>query len=149
VLKQRLGEDLKAALLAGDKDRATTIRGIKSVILYAEVASGSRADGLGDDEIIALLAKEAKKRQESADLYIKGGSEDRAAKELAEKKIIEAYLPKQLTDEELAAIIDEVIDSVEASGPQVMGQVIGQVKQRTAGQAEGGRIAQMVKERLK
>jgi uncharacterized protein YqeY len=148
VLKQRLEEDLKAALLAGDKDRATTIRSIKSVILYAEVANGSRANGLGDDEIIVLLAKEAKKRQESADLYIKGGSEDRAAKELAEKKIIEAYLPKQLTEEELAAIIDEVIGSIEASGAQAMGQVIGQVKQRTAGQAEGGRIAQMVKERL-
>lgn len=148
MLKQRLEEDLKTALLAGDKDRATTIRSIKSVVLYAEVASGSRADGLGNDEIIALLVKEAKKRQESADLYIKGGSEDRAAKELAEKKIIEEYLPKQLTDEELAAIIDEIIGSVEASGPQAMGQVIGQVKQRTAGQAEGGRIAQMVKERL-
>jgi len=148
VLKKRLEEDLKAALLAGDKDRATTIRGIKSVILYAEVASGSRAEGLGDDEIIVLLSKEAKKRQESADLYIKGGSADRAAKELAEKKIIEAYLPKQLTDDELGAIIDEVIDSVGVSGPQAMGQVIGQVKQRTAGQAEGSRIAQMVKERL-
>lgn len=148
MLKQQLDQDLKSALLAGDKDRATTIRSLKSVILYAEVAKGARGEGLSDEEIIILFSKEAKKRQESADFYIKGGSEDRAAAELAEKAIIEAYLPKQLTDEELTSIIDEAIAGVGASGPQAMGQVIGQVKQKTAGQADGGRIAQLVKERL-
>jgi len=148
MLKQQIDRDLKAALLAGDKDRATTLRGIKSVILYAEVAKGIRDTGLGDDEIIVLLAKEAKKRQESADLYIKGGAPDRANKELAEKEIIEGYLPKQLSDAELISVIDEVITDVGAEGMQAMGQVIGQVKQKTAGQADGGRIAQMVKERL-
>jgi uncharacterized protein len=148
VLKQRLEQDLKAALLAGDKSRATTIRSLKSAILYAEVAAGSRSEGLPDEEIVVLFSKEAKKRQESADFYVKGGSEDRAAAELAEKKIIEGYLPRQLSDEELGAIVDQVIASVKASGPQAMGQVIGQVKQKTIGQAEGGRIAQLVKERL-
>lgn len=148
MLKQQLDQDLKSALLAGDKDRATTIRSLKSVILYAEVAKGVREEGLSDEEIIILFSKEAKKRQESADLYIKGNSEERAAAELAEKAIIETYLPKQLSDEELTSIIDEVISDVAASGPQAMGQVIGQVKQKTAGQADGGRIAQLVKERL-
>lgn len=148
MLKQQLDQDLKSALLAGDKDRATTIRSLKSVILYAEVAKGARDEGLSDEEVIILFSKEAKKRQESADLYIKGGSEDRAAAELAEKAIIETYLPKQLPDAELISIIDEVISGMGASGPQAMGQVIGQVKQKTAGQADGGRIAQLVKERL-
>lgn len=149
MLKQQLEQDLKSALLAGEKSRAMTIRGLKSVILYAEVAKGARAEGLSNEEIIALLAKEAKKRQESAELYKRGGAEDRAAAELAEKAIIEQYLPKQLTDEEILTIVDEVIVGMDASSPQIMGQVIGQVKQKTSGQADGARIAQLVKERLR
>ena len=127
---------------------ATTLRGLKSAILYAEVAQGIRDTGLPDDEIIPLFAKEAKKRQESADLYKQGGNEEKAAAELAEKKVIEAYLPTQLTDEELGAAIDGVIAGLEASGPQAMGQVIGVVKKTVGSQADGSRIAQMVKERL-
>lgn len=148
MLKQQIEQDLKAALLAGEKDRATTLRGLKSVILYAEVAKGIRDTGLPDDEIIALFVREAKKRQESADLYTKGGAPERAAAELAEKEIIELYLPKQLSEDELIKIIDEAIAGVEATGSAAMGQVIGQVKQKTAGQADGARIAQLVKERL-
>lgn len=148
MLKQQIEQDLKAALLAGEKDRATILRGLKSVILYAEVAQGIRDTGLPDEEIIVLLSKEAKKRQESADLYVQGGAADRAAVELAEKAIIETYLPKQLSDEELTLIIDEVIKGLTESGPAAMGQAIGQVKQKTAGQADGSRIARLVKERL-
>jgi uncharacterized protein YqeY len=149
MLKQRIDQDLKQALLGGDKVLVTTLRGLKSVILYAEVAKGARDSGLPDDEIVALLSKEAKKRQESADLYHQGNSEERAAAELAEKKVIEQYLPAQLSDEELAQAIDGVIAGMEASGPQAMGQVIGAVKQAVGSQADGSRIAQMVKERLR
>jgi len=148
MLKQQLEQDLKHALLSGDKDRATTLRGLKSVILYAEVSKGAREQGLPDDEIIDLLTKEAKKRQESADLYKKGGSEDRAAKELAEKKIIETYLPEQLSDEELETIITEVIAASGAQDMSGMGQVISEVKQKAGAAADGSRIAQMVKEKL-
>jgi len=148
MLKQQLEQDLKKALLGGDRARATVIRGLKSVILYAEVEKGVRDEGIDDDAITALLAKEAKKRQESADLYVKGGDQARADIELSEKAIIEEYLPKQLSDDELSAIVDEVIAGLSVSGPQAMGQAIGQVKQKTAGQADGGRIAQMVKEKL-
>jgi uncharacterized protein len=148
MLKDRLDQDLKTALLAGNKTLATTLRGLKSVILYAEVAAGSRDKGLSDDEIIVLFAKEAKKRQESADLYKQGGDETRAQAELEEKKAIESYLPQQLSDEELGAVVDSVIAELGVSGPQAMGQVIGQVKQKTAGQADGARIAQVVKQRL-
>jgi len=149
MLKQQIEQDLKEALLGGQKDRATTLRGLKSVILYAEVAAGSREQGLSDEQIIQLFAKEAKKRQESADFYIKGGSPERADAELAEKKIIESYLPAQLSDEELVKIIDEAIQALDMVSPQAMGQVIGKVKQATEGRADGGRIAQLVKERLK
>lgn len=148
MLKQQIEQDLKKALLGGDRERATILRGLKSVILYAEVEKGLREEGLDDAAITALFAKEAKKRQESADIYVKGGDQDRADTELHEKAVIEEYLPKQLSDEELAKIVDEVIAGLGASGPQAMGQAIGQVKQKTEGQADGGRIAQMVKERL-
>lgn len=148
MLKERLDQDLKTALLAGNKTLATTLRGLKSVILYAEVAAGSRDKGLSDEEIVALFAKEAKKRQESADLYKQGSDEARADAELEEKKVIEAYLPQQLSDEDLLAVVDGVIAELGVSGQQAMGQVIGQVKQKTAGQADGARIAQLVKQRL-
>ena len=148
MLKARIDQDLKSALLAGDKVLATTLRGLKSVILYAEVAQGVREAGLSDDEIITLFSKEAKKRQESADLYRQGGNEEKAAAELTEKKVIEAYLPSQLSDEELSAIVNEVMAELGVSGSSAMGQVIGAVKQKTAGQADGSRIAKIVKERL-
>jgi uncharacterized protein YqeY len=148
MLKQQLEQDLKTALLAGDKDRALILRGLKSVILYDEVAKGVRDEGLPDDEILALFAKEVKKRQESADLYRQGGYEDRASAELAEKAIIETYLPQQLSDEELIAVIDAAVSETGLSGMQAMGQVIGLVKQKVGSQADGARIAKLVKERL-
>ncbi len=148
MLKRQIEQDLKTALLTGDTNRVTTLRGLKSVILYAEVAKGIREQGLPDDEIVALLFKEAKKRQESADLYAKGGSEDRRSAELAEKAIIEAYLPKQLSEAELQALVDEVIAHLGTDSPQAMGQIIGAIKQKTAGAADGAVIARLVKERL-
>jgi uncharacterized protein YqeY len=148
MLKQQLEQDLKQALLAGNKELVTTLRGLKSVILYAEVAKGAREEGLPDEEILGLFAKEAKKRQESADLYKQGGDETRAAAELEEKRVIQGYLPKQLSDDELVTIIDDTIAELDATGPQAMGQVIGQVKQKAANQADGARIAQLVKQRL-
>jgi uncharacterized protein len=148
MLKQQLEQDLKKALLGGDRERATIIRGLKSVILYAEVEKGNRDQGLDDEAIVVLFAKEAKKRQESADLYEKAGEAERAATELREKAVIEEYLPKQLSNEELSSIIDEVVSGLSATGPQAMGQVIGQVKQKVGSQADGARIAQLVKEKL-
>ena len=148
MLKSRIDQDLKKALLAGDKVLATTLRGLKSAILYVEVDKGLRDEGLSDDEIVVLLAKEAKKRQESADLYRQGGNEDKAAAELTEKKVIESYLPSQLSDAELIKLVEEIIVDLGASGPESMGHVIGAVKQKAAGQADGARIAALVKERL-
>lgn len=147
-IKQRLQDDVKSAMLAGDSARLECLRGLKSAILYAEVAAGKRDEGLGDEEIMALFSKEAKKRQESADLYVQGGAQERADKELAEKGIIEEYLPTQLGEAELAAVIDEVISQVKPGGLQQMGQVISQVKARVGLAADGSVIAVLVKERL-
>lgn len=147
-LKQQLDQDLKTALLAGDKQTATTLRGLKSAILNIEIEKGVRDKGLSDEEITTVLAKEAKKRQESADMYQQGGSQERVDSELAEKAIIEQYLPQQLSDEELTEIITKVVADTGAAGPQAMGQVIGAVKGQVGGQADGGRIAQLVKAQL-
>lgn len=148
MIKQRLQDDVKTAMLAGDTMRLECLRGLKSTILYAEVAAGKRDEGLSDAEIESLLAKEAKKRQESADLYTKGGAADKADKELSEKAIIEEYLPPQLSEAEVAAVVDEVIAQVKPEGIGQMGQVIGQVKSRLGTAADGSIVARLVKEKL-
>ena len=147
-IKQKLNEDVKSAMLAGDAARVETLRGLKSVILYAEVAAGKRDQGLEDDEILGLFAREAKKRQESADLYRQGGAEDRAVKELSEKEMIEQYLPTQLSEAELVAIIDVVISDTNATDIKAMGQVMGLVKKQVGSAGDGALIARIVKEKL-
>lgn len=145
TIKERLDQDLKKAMLGGDKTMATTIRGLKSAVLYAEVASGSREKGLSDQEIIELFGKEAKKRQESADLYMQGGSQEKADAELAEKRIIELYLPEQISDEELSTVVSQVAEEMGGITQQRMGQAIGKVKSLVGASADGGRIATAVK----
>lgn len=147
-IKQQLDQDLKTAMLAGDKPLVSTLRGLKSAILYAEVAKDARDSGLPEAEVIDILTKEAKKRQESADMYAQGGSPERAEAEAAEKTVIEKYLPAQLPDEELKSLVQSVIRELGA-GKEAMGQVIGEVKKRSQGQADGARIAVLVKESLK
>ena len=148
MLEQKIEQDIKTALLAGDAQRVSVLRGLKSTLLNLKVATGKRDSGLSDDEVLAVLGKEAKKRQESADLYKQGGDETRQQAELAEKAIIEEYLPEQLSEEELAAMVDEVIKTTGAGGSKAMGQVIGQVKQKAGASADGAVIARLAKEKL-
>ncbi len=148
MIKQKLQDDVKAAMLAGDTVRLETLRGLKSAILYAEVAAGKREEGLSDDEVMNLFAKEAKKRQESADLYKQGGSPERAEKELAEKAIIESYLPEKISEAELIEIVEKAVAASEDKDPRAMGMIIGAVKKQVGNAADGGDIARLVKERL-
>lgn len=148
MIKQQIEDDLKVAMLAGDKTLVQTLRGLKSALLYVEVAEGKRDQGLTDEEAITVLSKEAKKRTESADMYAHGGDEARQQAELSEKQVIERYLPKQLSESEIASIVAEEQEKLGVSGPQAMGQLIGAVKARTAGSADGATIARLVKERL-
>jgi len=148
TITEQIDADLKQAMLAGDKTLTTTLRGLKSVILYEEVAKGVRDTGLDEDTIITLFSKEVKKRQESADLYERGGNTEKAKAELAEKGVIEKYLPEQMSDEELISLVDETISSTGATNMQQMGQVVGVVKSQAGPSADGSKIAQLVKERL-
>jgi len=148
MLEDTIEQDIKAALLAGDKQKATTLRGLKAALLNVKVATGKRDSGLSDQEVQAQLAKQAKQRQESADLYKQAGDQARADAELAEKALIEAYLPAQLSEADIIKLIDEAIAAAGASGPQAMGQVIGQVKAKAGAGADGAVIARLVKEKL-
>jgi uncharacterized protein YqeY len=150
MIRQKLDDDVKAAMIARDKLRVETLRGLKTVILYADVATKTRdTGGIDDEAILVLFAKEAKKRQESADLYVRGGSQERADKELAEKGMIEAYLPQQLSDAELSKLVDDAIAATGASEVKDMGKVIGMVKSKAGITADGAAIAKAVAERLK
>lgn len=146
MIETQLEQDIKTAMLAGDKDRVLTLKTIKSVLLSAKVAGGTRDSLLPDTDVITLLSKEAKKRQESAELYKQGGNDLKAAAELSEKAIIETYLPAQMSEAEISAIIDQVIAAL--GDKAAMGPVIGQVKAKTNGAADGALIAKLVKEKL-
>ena len=148
MIKSRLEQDLKQALLAGDSNRTTVLRGLKSVILYAEVAAGSRDEGLPEPEVVSLLQKEAKKRQESADLYVQGGDQARADQELSEKKIIEEYLPAQLSEEQITDLVDKAIAETGATEQKHMGAVIAKVKEVSQGAADGATVARIARQRL-
>lgn len=148
MIHDQINQDLKKALLEGDTFRATVLRGLKSAIGYAEVATGKRDEGLSDDEVITLFQKEAKKRQESADMYAKAGDNDRATKELDEKAIIGEYLPAELTEDEIVKLVDAAVRELDAATMASMGQVIGAVKAQAKGAADGAVVARLVKERL-
>lgn len=148
-LKQQFDIDLKEALLSGQKDKAGTLRIIKSTILNEEIAQGVREQGLSDDLIIQCLKKEAKKRQEAADLYTKAGSNDRADQELNEKRIIESYLPTPLGEDQVVALVDAAIAEYEGDLNQsAMGPLIAAVRTASQGNADGALVARLVKEKI-
>lgn len=148
MIKSQIEQDLKVALLSGDKVKVTTLRGLKSAILYAEVAKGKRDVGLSEDETIAVLAKEGKKRQESADLYIQGGNQEHADAELEEKRLIDGYLPKPMSEQELNALIEDCVMDLGTVTIKDMGTIIGEVKSKAGASADGALVAKLVREKL-
>lgn len=147
-LKAQLDNDIKAALLGGDRFRGEVLRGLKAVILNEEVAQGKRDEGLDDAAIEQLIVKEVKKRIDSATQYEAAGRPELVESEKAEAAVLEVYLPEQLSEDEIAAAIDVVIAELGVSGPQAMGQVIGAVKGKLGSSADGAVIARLVKEKL-
>ena len=148
-LKDRISEDIKAAMKAKEKVRLETVRSIKKVILEKE--SSLRAQGqetLTESQELDILAQLAKQRRDSIEQYRKAGRDDLADQESQELAIIEEYLPKQLSDEEVAAIIDEVIASTGATSAKDMGKVMGSAMQQLKGRADGQKIQAMVKAKL-
>ncbi|MEM9087383.1 MAG: GatB/YqeY domain-containing protein [Cyanobacteria bacterium P01_F01_bin.53] len=148
-LKDRISDEIKAAMKAKDKLRLETVRGIKKVILEKE--STIRADGrdaLSEEEELAVVMQLAKQRRDSIKQFTDAGRDDLADKEAQELKILEEYLPAQLSDADVEAAVDEVIAQVGASGPRDMGKVMGPVMKKLKGQADGGKVQAIVKSKL-
>ncbi|MCE2994336.1 MAG: GatB/YqeY domain-containing protein [Cyclobacteriaceae bacterium] len=146
-LKTQIDNDIKAAMLAKNKDELTALRSIKSMILLAETEKGGSGD-LAQDIEGKLLMKAAKQRKESAEIFQKEGRDDLAKKELLEYEVISRYLPKQLTEEEISAELKKIIEQVGAKGPQDMGKVMGTATKQLAGKADGKVISELVKKLL-
>jgi uncharacterized protein len=136
----RVQADTREAMKAGERDRVSALR------LVADALQKDLKEG-GEDEV-AVLRRERKRRLEAADAYRDGGSDDRAASEEAEAAIIEAYLPAELSDQDLDELVGAAIEETGAKGPQDMGKVMGAVMPRVDGRADGGRVSAAVKERL-
>lgn len=139
--------DIKAAMLARDKVRLETLRGVKKEFLEAKTAKGGDGE-LSDDAAMKILVKMDKQRKESAAIFSQQNRQDLAENELAEAAIIEEYLPKQMTEEELTAALKEIIAQTGASSAKDMGKVMGVATKQLAGKAEGKAISAKVKELL-
>lgn len=151
-LKTRLQNDLTAAMKARENVTAGALRMALTAVTNEEV-SGKQARELSDDEVVKVLTREAKKRKEAAEAFDGAGRTEKAELERAELAVLEAYLPAQLDDAELASIVDKAVGDVAAQlgaapGPKQMGQVMKAVNAEVAGRAEGGRVAAAVKAKL-
>jgi uncharacterized protein YqeY len=143
-LKEKIEADIKAAMIAKDKDALRALRGIKSMILLAETEKGA-SEALSQESEIKLLQKAAKQRKESLEVYEKQGRADLAEIEKSELTIIERYLPAQLSGDALRAEIEKIIKSVGASSAADMGKVMGLANKELAGKADGKAISEVVK----
>lgn len=145
MIKDRIREDMKAAMRSHETLRLSTIRLLLAAIKQREIDEQIVA---GDDRVIEVISKMVKQRRDSVEQYRAGGREDLAANEQAEIDVLAAYLPKALSEEELAAVIDAAVAEVGMTGMAAMGKVMALVKPRVAGRADLGKVSAMVKARL-
>ncbi len=149
TLSERLSADLKDAMRARDDVRLRTLRSLRSALQTAEIAQREGgAATLSDDDALAVLAKQAKQRRESIEQFENAGRDDLAAKEREELDVIEAYLPRQLSDDEIAEVVRGVVAQTGAAGMGDIGKVMGPVMGRLKGQADGKRVQQVVRDVL-
>jgi uncharacterized protein YqeY len=147
TLKEQLRADLTAAMKARNETKTRTLRMALTSITNEEV-SGDSARDLSDDEVLKVLSREAKRRREAAAAFADAGRIEQAASERAEEEVLAGYLPAQLSDEDLAALVAAAIAETGASGPSAMGQVMKAVTPKVAGRADGSRVAAVVRSQL-
>ncbi len=147
TLFDQISEDIKAAMKARDKVRLETLRNIKKVFLEAKTAPGAN-DTLADADALKIIAKLAKQGKETATTYTQAGRQDLADAELAQVEVLESYLPKQLSPEEIAAEVKKIIAEVGATSMKEMGRVMGTASKLLAGKADGRVISEIVKKLL-
>jgi len=148
ALKDTIQNDMKAALLGGDRFVGDTLRNLKAAILDEEVKQNKRDEGLSDEEIEKVIAREVKKRNESITVYEQNGRPELAETERKESEVLAKYLPEQLSEDDIRKVVQAKVSELGASGPQAMGQVIGAVKGQLGNTADGATVAKIVKETL-
>lgn len=147
-LTERIAADFKTAMLARDSFTTELLSGLKAAILNEEVAKSARDTGLSEEAIEQLIAREAKKRDEAAGLFEQGGNQESADKERREAVVLKAYLPEQMSEDDLKKLIDETVAELKPEGMKDMGRVIGAVKAKAGNTADGALIANLVKASL-
>lgn len=148
TLKERINDEMKAALLGGNRFAGEVLRNLKAAILNEEVATGRRNKGLDDSGVEKVVAREVKKRTESAKIYRDNGRPELAEPEEREIEVLKVYLPTQLTEDELTTLVEQKIAELDVSGLQAMGQVIGAIKAEVGNKADGATLANIVKNTL-
>lgn len=144
-LLEKLNEDLKAAMKAGDKIRLETIRGLKAQLKNREIEKGQP---LSEEEELAVLQNAAKRRKEAIEQFTQGNRPERAAEEQQELEVIQAYLPKQMDESEIATLVDSVILEVGAQSPRDVGKVMGRLMPQLKGKADGKLVQKIVQKKL-
>lgn len=148
-MRETITEDVKTAMKAGEKDRLSTLRMMQAAIKDRDIANrGTGKDAASDDELLQIFTKMVKQREESASIYDKGERPELAAKERAEIAIIQAYMPKQLSDDEARAIIATVIQETGAESVKDMGKVMAELRGKYAGQMDFGKASGVIKSLL-
>lgn len=148
MTKTQLQEELKQAMLAKDEVKKSVLRMLLSAINYYEIQKGGAGYEATDEDVLAVVQKEVKQRKDSIEQFTAGNRKDLADKETGELKLLENYLPEQMSEEEIKKLVDEAIAQTGASSPADMGKVMGALMPKTKGKADGGLVSKIVKEKL-
>lgn len=147
MLKDKIQDDMKAAMIAKDENKLSTLRMLKSALQYAEIAKGLDYSAT-DEDVLNVIGKEVKKHKEAIDLYVKGGRPELAEKEKGELAILQSYLPEQMSEEEVTKLVEEAISSTGATTMQEMGKVMGALMPKVKGKADASMVSTLVKQKL-
>lgn len=145
MLREKIADEMRAAMKAREQDRVAALRMLMTAVKNTEV---EKLHELSDDEVLDVIAREAKRRRESIDAFDKGGRADLVDKETAELRVLEAYLPEKLSDDELAALVDQAVAETGAASPKQMGEVMKALMPKVRGRADGAQVSALVKARL-
>lgn len=145
MLREKIADEMRAAMKAREQARVATLRMLMTAIKNTEV---EKLHELSDDEVLDVIGREAKRRRESIDAFEKGGRTDLVEKETAELRVLEAYLPDKLSDDEVAALVDQAVAETGASSPKQMGEVMKALMPKIRGRADGAQVSALVKAKL-
>jgi len=148
MTKQELKEKLKQSILARDAEKTSTLRMVISALGYYEIEKGGAGYEASEEDIQAVLQKQAKQRRDSIEQFKAGGRDELVEKETKELELIESYLPKQMDEEEIKKLVDEAVASTGATSASDMGKVMGALMPKVKGKADGGLVSRLVKEKL-